>query len=524
MQATNMSLDDLLISTEVDKLIRLVKERGKVEIREAAAELSMPIQSIEDWAHVLESEGLIKIRYQLTKEILEWNPLSAQEQEKKQKSLTERKAQVIGKLESMAKNVEEGKVELNALKEQLKVAQKSAQGRLEKLSADLAESEKLNAQLQQMLAERQALLEKSKNEALGLEKEIEVFQANLAKLPQRFEKKDAEEQMKNLAAAEERLETRLKEASEAFDLVQKQVEEIQKRLASDDTEEQIAQIKQSLEDFRFARIEIEKTAKTIFEESKALGENIENAAERLKALEAKRAEKINTKKMAEKINQLSKKLALEREQILGDLQSTLNVVQKQVEAYTQANYQYQSIGARVEWLRNTLAKNLKDLEEMEKTLQQAMQAYSSDLEAAKSELVAEREEYERLSKKAKEMEQLITSIEWMQKEADALGLKLQGLIKETQIYGLATQAKPSAYEAKAKSLERKPIYTPQETGADKAAEAEYLAAAMGAETFPPQLAHRVELTAQEEEEFERKRQEMALLVKKIWEEDRKPKN
>ena len=38
-----MALDDLLISTGVDGLIRLVKERGRVEIGAAAKELKIKI-------------------------------------------------------------------------------------------------------------------------------------------------------------------------------------------------------------------------------------------------------------------------------------------------------------------------------------------------------------------------------------------------------------------------------------------------------------------------------------------------
>jgi hypothetical protein len=41
--------------------------------------------------------------------------------------------------------------------------------------------------------------------------------------------------------------------------------------------------------------------------------------------------------------------------------------------------------------------------------------------------------------------------------------------------------------------------------------------------LPPELVSRIALTTEEEESFERKRQELTLLVRKMWEEDRKPK-
>ena len=65
-----MALDDLLISTGVDNLIRIVKERGRVEIGSAARELRLPARTVEDWAHVLEEEGIITVEYKLTKAYL----------------------------------------------------------------------------------------------------------------------------------------------------------------------------------------------------------------------------------------------------------------------------------------------------------------------------------------------------------------------------------------------------------------------------------------------------------------------
>ena len=56
-----MALDDLLISTGVDHLIKLVKEKQRVEIGAAAEELKLPLRTVEDWSHVLEEEGLVTI-------------------------------------------------------------------------------------------------------------------------------------------------------------------------------------------------------------------------------------------------------------------------------------------------------------------------------------------------------------------------------------------------------------------------------------------------------------------------------
>src|SRR3989338_9984867 len=71
--------DELLITTGVDALVRLVKEKQKIELDIAAKLLNIPTNTIEDWWHILEEEGIIKLEYKLTKVYLLWVPATEQE-------------------------------------------------------------------------------------------------------------------------------------------------------------------------------------------------------------------------------------------------------------------------------------------------------------------------------------------------------------------------------------------------------------------------------------------------------------
>ena len=64
--------NDLFITTGVDKLIELVKEKGKIDISLASKLLHIPVHQIEDWARVLEDAGIISIEYHLTHVFLVW--------------------------------------------------------------------------------------------------------------------------------------------------------------------------------------------------------------------------------------------------------------------------------------------------------------------------------------------------------------------------------------------------------------------------------------------------------------------
>lgn len=67
-----MEFDELLITTGVDALVRLVKEKQRVELEEAASVLNIATETLEDWARVLEEEGILRLEYRLTRIYLLW--------------------------------------------------------------------------------------------------------------------------------------------------------------------------------------------------------------------------------------------------------------------------------------------------------------------------------------------------------------------------------------------------------------------------------------------------------------------
>jgi uncharacterized phage infection (PIP) family protein YhgE len=95
-----MEFDELLITTGVDALVKLVKERQRVELEDASAVLNIPSETIEDWTRVLEEEGILRIEYRLTKIYLTWVKPTEEELAGEKKSFYEEKAGVSGELEA----------------------------------------------------------------------------------------------------------------------------------------------------------------------------------------------------------------------------------------------------------------------------------------------------------------------------------------------------------------------------------------------------------------------------------------
>ncbi len=115
-----MAVEDLLISTGVDNLIRLVHDAGRIELKDAAKNLGLSSASVEEWARVLEEEGLIKLEYQLTKVYLAWVGTSPKEVARRSEQLADRKAELVSDVESMIGRLEARGEELDKLEQEFK--------------------------------------------------------------------------------------------------------------------------------------------------------------------------------------------------------------------------------------------------------------------------------------------------------------------------------------------------------------------------------------------------------------------
>lgn len=60
------------ITTGIDKFMRLLFDKKKMELSEASKELNIPQDTVEYWSYVLENQGFVKISYTLTAVYLEW--------------------------------------------------------------------------------------------------------------------------------------------------------------------------------------------------------------------------------------------------------------------------------------------------------------------------------------------------------------------------------------------------------------------------------------------------------------------
>ncbi|MBU1681726.1 hypothetical protein KKE38_02820 [Candidatus Micrarchaeota archaeon] len=110
-----MEFDELLITTGVDALVRLIKEKQRIELEDASSILNIPSESLEDWARVLEEEGIMRIEYRLTKIYLVWTKPTVDEIETERESFYEEKEDIQKQVETFRGKMKERKDNLTNL-------------------------------------------------------------------------------------------------------------------------------------------------------------------------------------------------------------------------------------------------------------------------------------------------------------------------------------------------------------------------------------------------------------------------
>ena len=105
------------IQTEVDRLVSLVQEEGKISTKNAAKKLNMPISIISEWASFLEEEGIINIEYKFTTPLLVKRKLTMEQIEQIKDRVKEEKSIFERKSESTLNYLNKLEIEVNLLKE-----------------------------------------------------------------------------------------------------------------------------------------------------------------------------------------------------------------------------------------------------------------------------------------------------------------------------------------------------------------------------------------------------------------------
>lgn len=212
-----MDIGSSVIETGVDKLVNIIKARGRIALADAAKELGVSTTVIQEWVDFLEDEGIISVEYKLTKPYLVERKLTKKEIDEKAKEFTSRKDVFVRKaevnlsfIEKQAEQLKKVKVEFDRikneigleldtvreemaeleryrqlkdeLKKQIEMQKDEAKSKIEELTQLVLREQKKYRELVDDIKKEKAELNREKSESASIEESERILNKRLTEL------------------------------------------------------------------------------------------------------------------------------------------------------------------------------------------------------------------------------------------------------------------------------------------------------------------------------------------------------
>ena len=223
-----MDLQGSIIETGVDKLVNLIKQRGKIALADAAVELGVSTTVIQEWVNFLEDEGIISVEYKLTKPFLVERKLTKKEVDEKAKEFSNKKDVFVRKSEVSLSFLQKQESELKKVKGEFDRIKSELGLQLDTVRAEMKELEKY----QQSKMEMQKQIEEQKKDAKAkiddLTKQITIEQKRYEDLVADVKKEKEEllkekSEAKSIEESEKILNKKLAEFKDMIKQIEKKV-------------------------------------------------------------------------------------------------------------------------------------------------------------------------------------------------------------------------------------------------------------------------------------------------------------
>lgn len=564
-----MEFDELLISTGVDSLIKLIEEKKRVELTMAAKLLGLPPATVEDWAHVLEEEKIIRIEYKLTEVNLVWVSPGAEEIKAEKAEFTKKKAALEEELRRLEAVQKRGKEDLRIQAENIEKLYSHFEESfrsLEELSRQIKGVGERRGEVSRQTLEKADELARKMNEireSVGLlEKQLQehrkVFEREGA--GKRIE--DLEAYRKHISRLEDRVNELLRRADEAVKAaprggkadiagLEKEMERLEgeyKKIRDDSTavKELIDEFRQSAEVLQTVR----ELMKNVSQSSGSVKGQLEKeyaALEKLKG-EIPEIEK-NLRADLELVAQYEDALKVahdvmerlpEREELIRHVGDIEKREEELVAEFKKFEKNINAVTGNVLSFGEMISE-LKKLRDEVEAASKAMEGESKKVLAAMEEEAATYGTFQKIKAKTKlSIDQYLGQLEKIREESELLSRQLEGLRKDTagklgdlsetlgsENVRKAVELLEELEEKKKRMEEVRALILDLNQKSDRLEknirilmkEAQLISLREGGAQAAREeegTAERIRLTAQEQEEFERKRKELKDLIRRLW--------
>ncbi|MBN1544276.1 hypothetical protein JW898_02325 [Candidatus Woesearchaeota archaeon] len=246
-----------VIETGVDKLVRLVAERKKISVKDAAKELGVSVSSIEDWADFLEEEGIISIQTQFATVYLVEKRISKKELEEKVRSVKEEKELFMKRVESSINSLARDHEEIKLIDCEFKNIKGVLESNFSKLHRKLEKLEDFRKSHRDIELKRKGIEDgygKKIGEMEGrLKKEQKEYHDVLDSLNQELEQiKKERESLTQMRASEKELQSKVGEINHMLEQVKKEIDKENQQISVDEerlkrSEDIAKKVKQEIE-------------------------------------------------------------------------------------------------------------------------------------------------------------------------------------------------------------------------------------------------------------------------------------
>jgi chromosome segregation ATPase len=394
-------MDDVVINTEIDKLIDILSQKKRVELEELSKQLGMDRKKVKKWLLVLEDEGYIKLEYKLTRIFAVWSldlggainlphlkeedvkegagqAIAEVEVPEEKKPRHEKKKPYEAGWKAPAEEAGRSDASLRKIRERMAECAdeaKTVQNSIEELKSKKA---RLDAELPKLEAY-------GGEKAAGIEERMDALQKRMGSLKKNL--KGAEELASNVNQRSKMAKALVDEASEVYlklDKIFKGLKEEGKE-RRDDFEKEIGEMEEETSQ-RQARLSALDDACALIDRTKeeaerrvdAIRERVKDANGQLESgLAAVRAIEEKRDTMATRIAKARKAIAERRasiESLKSEIEET-RALESKLDAYIQ-NYSRETDDIRT--LVTRAEAEIRDIDE--KASAKAMEAYREELE------------------------------------------------------------------------------------------------------------------------------------------------
>jgi chromosome segregation ATPase len=127
------------IETGVDKLVELVRQKGRISVPEAARVLGVGPMVVQELAAFLEEEGLVGVEYTLRKVFLVANPIAPRDVHARAKQVAQQKDIFIHNVDNALVQIERDALNFSTLKQEFSRLEADLGGDLDKIKKQIQE-------------------------------------------------------------------------------------------------------------------------------------------------------------------------------------------------------------------------------------------------------------------------------------------------------------------------------------------------------------------------------------------------